>query len=179
MKKLFVSILCGYLLIATSVSAQKKYDKMLPVVTITASSSSVAERVKNAFSESFKDAQNMKWYQANKNYLVKFIMEDQEHQALYRKDGSLIYHVSYGFEKDLPMVIKNQVNSKYKNYKISRIFNVNQDNRNVWVVNLQSEKDMILTRVEDGVLNEVSRVKNIGLSTDMLSKTNSQQPKNR
>lgn len=161
MKTLIILILFGCLFTVNNASAQQEKDKMLPVVTITATGTSVSEKVRKAFKTSFQSAEKTRWYQENQNYLVKFIQDDQEHNALYRKNGQLIYHVKYGNGENLPYAVKNQVKSKYNGYQIARVFNVIQDSRNVWIVNLENDDYMIMSRIEGGVLDEVSRLKNI------------------
>lgn len=161
MKTLINLMLFGCLFTINSASAQQEKDKMLPVVTITATGTSVSEKVWNAFKTSFKSAEKTRWYQANQNYLVNFIEDDQEHNALYRKNGQLMYHVKYGNTDNLPYAVKNQIMAKYKDYSIARVFNVIQDSRNVWVVNLENENYMVMSRIEGGVMEEVSRLKNI------------------
>ena len=160
MKTLIILIVFGCLFSVNNVSAQQTKDEMLPVVTITATGISVNEKVRDAFEASFKNAEKMRWYELNQNYLVKFIQDDQQHNALYRRNGSLIYHVTYGYEKDLPATVRQQIKSTYGDYNIARVFNVNQDRRDIWIVNLENKNYMILTRMEDNVMNEVSRLKN-------------------
>lgn len=141
-----------------SVFAQEvtKRDTLPPVV-IT-STSLVAKAVTDAFKTRFKDAVGPKWYQMNKNYLVKFIQKDQKNNALYNKKGSLIYHISYGDKNNVPDNIMNLVKLEYPTYDVKTAIHVNQSNRNVWVVNLEG-KDRVLARVEDGIVQEVERLK--------------------
>ena len=129
----------------------------LPTVVIT-STSLVAKEVTDAFKSRFKDAVDPKWYQMNKNYLVKFIQKDQKNNALYNQKGSLIYHISYGDKKNVPDNIMNLVKLEYPNYDVKTAIHVNQSNRSIWVVNLEG-KDLVLARVEDGIIQEVERLK--------------------
>ena len=169
MKALINLLIAGCLFSANNLSAQQTKDAMLPVVTITASGTNVNEKVRKAFESSFKNAREMRWYEANKNYLVKFIQDDQEHNVLYRKNGSTIYHITYGYEKNLPRPARNLVKSRYQDFKIARVFNIKQNRRDVWIVNLENPDYMVLSRIEDNILNEVKRSKNV--STDNLTAT--------
>jgi len=161
MKTLIILAAFGCLFSSNYVSAQQTKEEMLPVVTITATGTSINDKVRKAFETTFKNVENMRWYEANQNYLVKFIQGDQEHNALYRRNGSLIYHVTFGFEINLPATVRDQVKAKYHDYKIARVFNVNQDERDIWIVNLENKDFMILTRIEDGAMNEVKKLKNL------------------
>jgi hypothetical protein len=43
----------------------------------------------------------------------------------------------------------------YPDYNVTRAVNVKMDNRDLWVVNLESLKKWIIVRVEDGQMDEV------------------------
>ena len=156
MKKLlyYLSTASLVFVMISSVSAQV----VLPEVTIT-SARSIPAKVDEAFQSTFQNAEDPVWYQANKNYLVKFLDNDMKNNALFRKNGQMIYQISYGFEKDMPEDVFNLVSNRYKEYDVVVAFNVKQDERNIWIVNLENEKTMVTARVEDGVLDEARRVK--------------------
>jgi hypothetical protein len=159
MKTLIIFLLCGTVLSANQAFAQKQKSKLLPVVTISAGSD-VKQEVHNAFLNRFKNAENLRWFQVNKNYLVKFIMEDQEHQASFNQNGRMIYHIAYGVEKNLPAAVVMELESQYDEFKIGRVFNIDRDGRNIWIVNLESPKYFVVTGIENDVVNEITRFKN-------------------
>ncbi|NEU07381.1 hypothetical protein GZH53_03555 [Flavihumibacter sp. R14] len=159
MKTLIIFLLCGCMLSANQAFAQKQKSEMLPVVTISAGSN-VSQVVHDAFLDRFKNAEDLRWFQVNKNYLVKFIMEDQEHHAAFNKKGDMLYHIAYGVEKNLPPSVLVGIKSQYDNYKIGRVFNIDRDGRNVWIVNLESAKNFVITGVENNVISEITRFKN-------------------
>lgn len=169
MKTLLFSLVCGCLFSINSSFAQQPEGKMLEIVTITANKPDVSDEVWKAFQKSFETAGNMKWYKLNKNFLVKFIKDDQQHNVLYQKNGSMIYHISYGFENNLPGNIRNLVSSNYSDFAIKRVINVKQDSRNIYAINLENEKSMVLVRVEAGILDEVSRFKNSTVNSTLSS----------
>ncbi len=131
---------------------------LLAPVTVT-STTMVNKAVDKSFKSSFPKATNLRWYRENKDYLAKFIIDDMNHNALYKKDGFLKYDIAYGYENNLPPDVRDQVQSTYREYKISRAFNVKFGSRNIWLVNLESVKNYIKVRVEDGNLEEVERMK--------------------
>ena len=134
--------------------SQQKDTVTLPAVTVTPSSN-VDKAVTDAFSKSFKNATKTKWYEVDKNYLVKFINDDMDNNALYKQNGSMVYHISYGYEKNLDADLKELVQSSYPNYKITRAIRVRMENREVWVMNLEGMQRWVLLRVEEGQLEEV------------------------
>lgn len=156
MKKAFLTLLssCLFILMMSTASAQV----VLPEVTIT-SAKNIPDKVDKAFKSTFENAEDPVWYQANKNYLVKFLDNDMKNNALFRKNGQMIYQISYAYEKDIPEEVGNMVKDRYKDYNVVVAFNVKQDQRDVWIVNLENEKTLVTARVEDGVLNEATRTK--------------------
>ena len=164
MKTLIIFLFCGSILSANQIFAQNQKGTLLPVVTITAGSN-VSDVVQKAFFSKFSKAENMRWFEVNQNYLVKFIMEDQEHHASFRKDGEFLYHISYGDEANLPLTLKTRVQSRYDDYKIGRVFSIDRDDRIVWVVNLESPKRFIVTSIENNDMTEIARYKNATATT--------------
>ena len=128
----------------------------LPSVTVT-TTSKVNEAVGKSFEKNFKNAVRPQWYKLNKNYFVKFISEDQKNTALFSKGGTLIYHISYGHENNLPEDIRKMVKSSYFDLNITTAIKVEEGGRNIWVINLEDEKNLVLVRVEDDQLEEVGK----------------------
>jgi len=163
MKKQLISCICGgfvSILTVNSSFAQEEIFKELPPIIVTATSSNVvvSARVNKAFSHFFQNASNLRWYEINKKFLVKFIQNDQENRALFTKNGQLVYHISYGAEKHLPAEVRHLIKSNYYDQSITRVLKVNQDSRNIWVVSMEDAKDHIMVRVEDMELEETQRM---------------------
>jgi hypothetical protein len=148
-----VSILSAY-----SSFAQEGSFKELPPITITATTTNVSAKVNKMFSQYFQNATNLTWYEIDKKFLVKFIQNDQENRALFTRSGNLVYHISYGTEKDLPAEVRHLVKSTYYDQSINRILKVNQDERNIWVISLEDAKQYIMVRVENLELEETQRM---------------------
>ncbi len=160
--QLFFRITASLLLLlaarSSSLAQQGGRIDTLPPVIITGTSV-VSQKVTDSFKKDFKDALHPRWYQMDKNYLVKFIMNEQKNNSLYDRNGYLIYHISYGKEKHLPADVISQVKTGYPTYDITTAIHVNQANRSIWVINLESGKNWVLARVEDGQLDEVERLR--------------------
>jgi len=147
--------ICSLFLIST---AQAQNIKSLPNVTVTATTTpvSISSKVTKAFEADFKNAVGPVWTKLNKNYLVYFISDEVANRALYRKNGYRIYNFRYGTEKHLPDDVKEVVKSSFKNYEITGTINVLQDNRDIWLVNLQDWDKLIIARVEKGKMDGVT-----------------------
>ena len=135
-----------------------KTDTM-PTVVIT-SKTAISPKVTAAFEAQFKNEVNPTWYNLNKNYMVKFVSQDQKNAALYNKNGYLIYHIKYGDKDNLPNDLTNMVYQKYKDCKITTAIHVEQESRSIWVVDLEYGQYLIMARIESDQVQEIQRLRN-------------------
>ena len=145
------------ILFASSSFAQINLITQSPVA-ITGANFKTSAKIQTEFDKLFTNAENVSWYEQDKKFLVKFTMNDQKHQAVLNKKGSLIYDISYGTEKNLPTDVRKQVKSIYFDYSITLAIKVEEDNRAIWVVNMEDDKNLITVRVEDGEMEEVKNL---------------------
>jgi hypothetical protein len=136
--------------------AQTKSDN-LPPVTIT-HSSAVDPKVTEAF-QSEVHAMDPTWYQLDKKYLVKFMTQDQKNAALYDKNGYQVYHITYGGADNLPKESIDMVYKRYPECKINSAVHVNQEQRSIWIINLEHDGNLILARIENDQLREVEKLR--------------------
>jgi hypothetical protein len=137
-------------------SQQKDTVVTLPEITIT-KSVNVTMEVDKAFVKAFPDAQNVKWYTLQKDFLAKFMENDVKHNALFKKNGYMKYDIGFGKEENLPDRIKKMIVDAYQEFKITNATNVKSAGRDIWVVNLEGIKSYIIVRVEEEELEEVKR----------------------
>ena len=166
MKKQLISCICaGFasILSVNSSFAQEDSFKEMPPITISATSTNVfvTDKINKAFSQFFKNASNLRWYEINKKFLVNFIQNDQLNKALFTKNGQIIYHIQYGTEQHLPFEVRKLVKRNYYDQSITKVFKVNQDKRNIWVISLEDSNDHIMVRVEEMELEETQRMHKI------------------
>ena len=157
MKKKVIAVLLVICIVTGKLVAQEKDSvTILPTITVT-SSTVVNKEVNKAFKKSFPKAQNLKWYEMNKFYLARFIESDMKHQALFTQKGYLKYDISYGYEQNLPVEIRDRILGAYEDYKITHVANVKEAGRNIWVTNLESLNHLVMVRVEDEEMEEVQK----------------------
>jgi hypothetical protein len=157
MKAQLITRICGCILsilLVSSSFAQSDF-KTLPPVVVTDAKVKISEKIWTEFYRVFKNAETVKWYEIDKNFLVKFFMDNQEQRALFNKRGGLIYHISYGSEKNLPTEIRRMVKTNYLDYNITMAIKVCENDRTIWVVNLEDAKSLVLVRVEDSEMEEI------------------------
>jgi len=133
----------------------KSSPKMRPNVN-----SIIAKKATDAFGRDFKGAADVKWSKVYENFHVSFILDRQKNTILYNKDGNAVYHIIFGFGKNLAKNVADQVNGQYPNCKIQSVFHVFQGAFEAWFVDLEEDKSLIQARVEDGLLLEEYRLKN-------------------
>jgi hypothetical protein len=157
MKKTLLLLLPFLLFSTVRLWAQDKDSvTTLPTVTVTAGTKVNAE-VDKAFKKTFPAAQDLKWYKLNKDYLAKFIESDMKHHALFSKGGRLKYDISYGYENNISEEMRKKIQGAYGEYDITRVANVKEAGRNIWVINLENPKHLVLVRVEDEDMEEVAK----------------------
>lgn len=156
MKKKLVLILAVLLFSGSAVMAQNDSIVSLPPITVTANTE-VGTSVNNAFMKTFPDAMNVSWYKFDKDYLARFIENDMDHNALFKKNGVLKYDISFGYAQNLPADVLQTVEAGYPDHKITRTFRVKEGGRDIWVVNLEGINNYVTARVENNELEEVQR----------------------
>jgi hypothetical protein len=134
----------------------------LPEVEIygTTDKAEVSEKVTKSFNHLFKDASTPVWYTYNKRIIVNFILNDQRNKAVFEKNGRLVYHLIFGTEKQMPADVRTTVKSKYFDYAINSTVNVNTEGRSIWIVNISDPKEIMVLRIEDGVMDVRDRFPN-------------------
>jgi PIN domain nuclease of toxin-antitoxin system len=159
-KQLTAVLLVAFMGMGRLTAQEKDSVTNLPSVIVSSLSSAtvVNQEIDRVFKKTFPKAQNLKWYSVNKYYLVKFIENDIKHQTLFTKKGDMKYDISYGTENLLPKVLRTKVKDAYDEYDISRVANVKEAGRSIWVVNLDNTKHLILVRMEEEDMEEVQRL---------------------
>lgn len=156
MKKLF-SLFLAQLIVFTAFSQDKDSVVMLPEVVVTAEWM-VNEQIDKSFAAKFPESYDIIWRKLNKDYLTKFIEVDVQHQALFRKNGSMKYDIIYVNESHLPKSVADLVRQAYSNYVIKSGARIERGEQQFWIVNLESIRSYTVVRVEE---NDVSEVKTI------------------
>jgi hypothetical protein len=157
MKRNFITTTIILCLLYTGTYAQEK-DTVVALPEIRVSSPTViTDKVAKSFLKAFPGAESLRWYKYDKDYLAKFILNDMNHNALFRQNGYIKYDISYGYEKHLPDEIKTLLKKAYDNYDIFRAINVQSEGRDVWIVKLEGMKKYATVRIEEGEIDEFER----------------------
>ncbi len=110
-------------------------------------------RVTQAFEQAYPGATFISWTRQNNAYAGTFTQNGLKHLVWFRTDGSLINSmVTYGAQH-LPEDVSKLVKSSYKDYTISLVNEVHQDDIVVYLVTLENEKFIKQVTVCEGDIN--------------------------
>lgn len=154
MKKLIATmVLSGILTVAVVNSATAQID--LPEVSIIRPE----QLPLKAFESTFPDAKAPRWFHRNKKYIVTFLMDDIKHNALFSKNGKLIYQIAYGNQNTIPDNFQPQVEERFDGYDIIAAINVKQNGRDVWLITGEGKRDFLNVSIVEGLMSEGTKVK--------------------
>lgn len=155
--KFRIAGLFAAMFIMVSAFAQPSTVKNLQPALNTSSDIKIYENVAEAFQKIFANAENVRWDKVQNNYLAKFSIGDVEKRALLTSKGQLIYEITYGKEKHLPVDIRKNVKRNYVEFNITSAVLVEEANRSIWVINLEDDKHFVIARVENNEIEEVKK----------------------
>ena len=92
----------------------------------------------------------------NKEYIALFDWDGLKAHAVLGKKGQTVYSVRSESEKNLPTDARNVIKSNYVDYTIGNVSEVNSEGHNTFIVNLENNDNLIIVRVENGILEEVA-----------------------
>jgi hypothetical protein len=110
------------------------------------------------FLKEYKDVTTARWLKENNRFAVHFTHFGSATIVYYDKNGNFQSRVSIYSETQLPRDVRHLVKSKYYDQNITRVLNVKQYNRNIWVISLEDANEFIMARVEDMELKETQRI---------------------
>lgn len=121
----------------------------------------VTIKVQRAFIQKFGSQATQNWSAVGQHFMNSFYVDGIRTNALYSKNGYLIYTIAFGTEKQLPDNLTRLVKNSYSGYDITAVTEVNENNRHIWVVQLQNSKKVITARIENEELEEVQQFKRL------------------
>ena len=159
MKKLIIPFLLSGLLLAISVN-NASAQIQLKEITISSEPTKaiVSQKVSESFASLFKGAEAPKWFAADKDYVVDFILNNQLNKAEFTKNGRLVYHMAFGTEKQMPTDIRTIVKSKYFDFTINSTVKITYEEKSAWIVNIEDAENILVVRVVDGVMDVVEKL---------------------
>ena len=151
--------LLALLFVAGNSFAQTANVETLPFSLRNVSYDKSYSNVLASFYKLFSNAENVSWYNVEKNFGAKFTMNNLRYRVLFNKKGNLVYKITYGTEKHLPVAIRKAVKREYVEFRITAASLVEEANRSIWVIHLEDEWEYVIVRVEHSEINENAKYK--------------------
>lgn len=124
---------------------------------INSSNAMVSLKVKEGFKRNFGENKEQYWSVVGKNYVSHFYAGGFRVNAMFNKNGRLIYTVKYGTAEQLPGNYKKIVKARYPEHNISMVTHVQEDDVDVWIVQVQDDIEVVTTRIADETLEQVNQ----------------------
>jgi hypothetical protein len=115
--------------------------------------------VLTSFQKLFANAENVTWYSVKTDFGARFTINDLKYRVLLNKKGKLVYKITYGKEKHLPVDIRKAVKREYVEFRITAASLVEEANRSIWVIHLEDDWEYVIVRVEHNEINENMKYK--------------------
>ncbi|MBC8986015.1 hypothetical protein H9X96_09520 [Pedobacter sp. N36a] len=80
---------------------------------------------------------------------------------MFTKTGELVYHLSYGTEKDISDEIRKHVHNQYEDYNITSGIKVRTADVIVWLLNIENSKQILVIRAIDDDISVIDKVKKV------------------
>jgi hypothetical protein len=155
----FFGLLASTLLTINSFAQVSEFKNLQPS-TLNSSHVKVYQNILDEFDQQFAGAENIKWSRLNKNFLSTFKKDDQEFRVLFTPQAKLVYKISFGKEKHLPVHLRKAVKRMYVEFVISAAIKVEEAGRTVWVIHLEDEKNLVTIKVlDDEVIQTLEYIK--------------------
>lgn len=160
MKKLIIPFLLSSLLlvIGANVATAQIQLKEITISSSEPTKAIVSQKVSESFAGLFKGAEAPKWFVADRDYVVDFILNNQVNKAEFTKNGHLVYHMAFGTEKQMPTDIRTIVKSKYFDFSINSTVKITYQEKSAWIVNIEDAENILVVRVVDGVMDVVEKL---------------------
>ncbi|HTN07036.1 hypothetical protein [Agriterribacter sp.] len=105
-----------------------------------ANAPSVTEKVLKAFRETFSDAQNVSWHEANDQYSVRFFQSDVRYIVYYNKNGRITASMRFYDPSLLPMNILSEIKRTYPDKKAFGVTEITSGDNTAYFIKVEDSK---------------------------------------
>ena len=160
--KFRLATLLALLIVVSSSFSQSVNVSNVPVSVEEVSYNKPYTNVVTAFEKMFSNAENVSWYSVRNDFGAKFTINDLKYRVLLNAKGNLVYKITYGQEKHLPIEVRKAVKMQYFDFKITAASLVEEANRTIWVIHLEDDFEYVVVRVENDELHQNLKYKKQG-----------------
>ena len=147
-------VLIAVLFMGNNSFSQTLNVKNLPISVSNLSYEKTYSEVLTKFQTLFPNAENVRFYNIDKNTGATFKMNDLRYRVLLNKKGNLLVKITYGQEKHLPVEVRKAIKMEYIDFRITAASLVEEANRKIWVVHLEDDWEYVVVRAENNEVNE-------------------------
>ncbi len=123
----------------------------------------VSEKVLKAFKETFADASNVVWTEADNNYKATFLQSEIRAMAIYNNDGNLLQTVRYYEGKYLPPNIVASLKKRYGGKEIYGVTEISSESDMNYHITLKDDKNWYTVKSDPyGNLEQTQKFKDAG-----------------
>ncbi|MEI6947420.1 hypothetical protein V9K67_09530 [Paraflavisolibacter sp. H34] len=109
----------------------------------------VNEKVAKMFSETFPQAEKVKWYEKDQAYEVLFENNGITCRATYEADGSMTTLRRDYSGKDLPVYIKAKLKEKHPDKMVFGVTEMNSSDGVSYTITLENDKNWVTVKATD------------------------------
>lgn len=136
----------------------KKLLIFFPILLISFSSMAAfnpGEKLIQSFNASFPKAEQVRWYELPKAWVVNFVADGIRSRIVYLKDGEQMEFTRYYAESNLPFLIQTRIKKAYPNKKIFGVVEVStitgsgNSAKAEYYVKLEDDKNWITVKADN------------------------------
>lgn len=137
--------------------AISRLDSIAPVAENVNIRSSINSRALKSFSKSFKNVADEKWTATSEGFVATFKTDDVRTFVYYNKKGAWAGSLKGYNENKMNRSLRDIVKRRYYDFTITyvdEVETIDSDGKPTYVIHLGDEKNILLVRVNDGVMEE-------------------------
>jgi hypothetical protein len=101
----------------------------------------VNSKVLKDFNRNYKDAKNVKWFNAGKGTIACFKEKDIQTRVVYYPNGRRLHTLMTYGESELSDNLKSRIKEKYAKYSVTCVTEVHEGDKVFYFINIETSKD--------------------------------------
>ncbi len=168
MKKIIITIktVIALLISANTASAQgtmskndnSGIEKEVVLTTSATNPTMLNTKVLKSFEKNFSNA-TPTWSAYQGKFVARFYEDGNKVQALFNKNGKMLYSVTHGNESLLPKQLISVISANYPCYKIGTVSKANSLGKTAWTADITKDNKLVIIKIIDGEIAEATEFK--------------------
>ena len=107
---------------------------------VYANAPSVTEKVLKAFRETFSNAENVSWHEADNQYSVRFLQSDVRYIVYYNKSGKITASMRFYSPSLLPINILSEIKKSHSDKTTFGVTEITSGDNTAYFIKMQDSK---------------------------------------